>query len=435
MLPVVAIVGRPNVGKSTFFNRLLGERQAIVHDLTGVTRDRHYGESYWNNRDFTVIDTGGYLPDQGNVIVDGIREQIGIAIREADVIIFLTDVEQGITDLDQVVANMLRKQKKPVIVVANKADNTERSWQASEFYKLGFDDVFALSAITGTGTGELLDHLVTLLPEVTKGKNEDGTPKIAIIGRPNVGKSSLVNALLNDERSIVTDIAGTTRDSINSRLTFQEKSYILVDTAGLRRKSKVAENIEFYSAVRTAKSIRECNVAVLLIDAVQGFEAQDLKILREAERFNKGVIVAINKWDLIEKNTGSVKEFEKKIRDKMPNMGYIPVITISAVSRQRIFKIIETADLVLEQRSKKISTSQINKFMERIITDRPLPGSGDKERKIKYVTQVKSNPPVFMFFLNNPEGLPANYRRFIENRMREEFQFTGVPITLIFKEK
>ncbi|MEX0780489.1 MAG: ribosome biogenesis GTPase Der [Balneolales bacterium] len=435
MLPVVAIVGRPNVGKSTFFNRLIGERQAIVHDRTGVTRDRHYGESYWNNRDFTVIDTGGYLPERGNVIINGIREQIDIAITEADVIIFLVDVEQGITDLDQAVAGILRKQGKPVLVVANKADNTERSWQAAEFYKLGYDNIFALSSITGTGTGELLDHLVTLLPEEKKDQEEEGTPKLAIIGRPNVGKSSLVNALLNDERSIVTDIAGTTRDSINSRLTFHDKSYILVDTAGLRRKSKVAENIEFYSAVRTAKSIRECNVAILLIDAVQGFEAQDLRILREAEKFNKGVIVAINKWDLIEKDTGSVKEYEKRIRDKMPNMGYIPIITISAVSRQRIFKIIETADVVIEQRHKKISTSELNKFMERIITDRPLPGSGGKERKIKYVTQVKSNPPVFMFFLNNPEDLPANYRRFIENRMREEFQFTGVPITLIFKEK
>ncbi|MEX0929149.1 MAG: ribosome biogenesis GTPase Der, partial [Balneolales bacterium] len=254
MLPVVAIVGRPNVGKSTFFNRLIGERQAIVHDQTGVTRDRHYGESYWNDRDFTVIDTGGYLPERGNVIVDGIREQVQIAINEADVIIFLVDVEQGITDLDQAVAEILRKQAKPIVVVANKADNTERSWQASEFYKLGFEDVFALSSITGTGTGELLDYLVTLLPEETKNNNEDGTPKIAIIGRPNVGKSSLVNALLNDERSIVTDIAGTTRDSINSRLTFHDKSYVLVDTAGLRRKSKVAENIEFFSAVRTGKS-------------------------------------------------------------------------------------------------------------------------------------------------------------------------------------
>lgn len=435
MLPVVAIVGRPNVGKSTLFNRLIGERQAIVHDQTGVTRDRHYGESYWNNRDFTVIDTGGYLPERGNVIVDGIREQIDIAIREADLIIFLVDVEQGITDLDQSVANILRKQSKPVLVVANKADNTERSWQASEFYKLGYDDVFALSAITGTGTGELLDYLVTLLPEETKDEENEGIPKIAIIGRPNVGKSSLVNALLNDERSIVTDVAGTTRDSINSILAFHERTYLLMDTAGLRRKSKVAENIEFYSSVRTAKSIRECNVAILLIDAVQGFEAQDLRILREAERFNKGVIVAINKWDLIEKDTGSVKEFEKKIRDKMPNMGYIPIITISAKSRQRIFKIIEMADVVIEQRHKKISTSELNKFMERLITDRPMPGAGGKERKIKYVTQVKSNPPVFMFFLNNPEDLPANYRRYIENRMREDFQFTGVPITLIFKEK
>ncbi|MEX0685956.1 MAG: ribosome biogenesis GTPase Der [Balneolales bacterium] len=435
MLPVVAIVGRPNVGKSTFFNRLIGERQAIVHDQTGVTRDRHYGESYWNNRDFTLIDTGGYLPERGNVIVDGIREQIEIAILEADVIIFLVDVVQGITDLDQAVASILRKQNKPVLVVANKADNTERSWQASEFYKFGYDDVFALSSITGTGTGELLDHLVTILPLEVKDADEEGIPKIAIIGRPNVGKSSLVNALLNDERSIVTDIAGTTRDSINSRLSFQGNTYILVDTAGLRRKSKVAENIEFYSAVRTAKSIRECNVAVLLIDAVQGFEAQDLRILRDAERFNKGVIVALNKWDLVEKETNTVKDYEKKIRDKMPNMAYIPIITISAVSRQRIFKVIEMVDVVISERHKKISTSELNKFMERMISERPLPGAGDKQRKIKYVTQVKANPPVFMFFMNNPESLPAHYRRFIENRFREEFKFIGVPITLIFREK
>ncbi len=309
MLPVVAIVGRPNVGKSTLFNRLLGERQAIVHDESGVTRDRHYGESFWNGRDFTIIDTGGYLSGKADAIVKGIRTQVELAVQEADVIVFVVDVLQGITSEDDAVAHLLRRQEKPVLLAVNKSDNMEKTMQAPEFYKMGFTDLFAVSALSGSGTGELLDRLSELLPERLVALESQKWPKLAVIGRPNVGKSSFINALLNDERCIVTDIAGTTRDSVNSLLEYKGSTYTLVDTAGLRKRSRVHDNIEFYSLIRTEKSIRECDVAILLVDAEQGFHVQDARLLRQAEQFNKGMIIALNKWDLIEKETNTAKEF------------------------------------------------------------------------------------------------------------------------------
>ncbi len=435
MLPVVSIVGRPNVGKSTIFNRLIGERKAIVHDEYGVTRDRHYGESYWNGRDFTVIDTGGYLPDDMDVMVVGIREQVHIALEESDVVLFVVDTELGMNTLDKSVASVLRQQDRPVIVVTNKADNDERRLNASEFYELGFDEIFPVSAISGSGTGELLDRLVELLPE-KEPEQEDDAPKLAFIGRPNVGKSSLVNALLNDERSIVTDIAGTTRDSINSRFTFNNKDYILVDTAGLRKRVKVKENIEFYSTVRTEKAIRECDIAILILDAERGFEDQDKRVLREAEKFNKGLIIVLNKWDLIDdKDTNTVKEFETYIYDSVPQMSYIPIVTISAMNKKRIHRVIELADIVIQERMKQIPTSELNNFLEGILRDKPLPMKRGKQLKIQYMSQVKSNPPVFKFFMNSPQDLPPNYRRYLENKIRDAYSFTGVPITMVFRQK
>lgn len=436
MLPVVSIVGRPNVGKSTIFNRLIGKRKAIVHDEYGVTRDRHYGTSYWNDKDFNIIDTGGYLPDDMDVIVTGIREQVHIAIEESDVILFVVDAKFGINTLDKSVAAVLREQNKPVLVVANKADTEARRMNAVEFYELGFDDIYPISAISGTGTGELLDRVVELLPEETPDIIESSTPKIAFVGRPNVGKSSLVNALLNDERSIVTEIAGTTRDSIHSNFSFNNKEYILVDTAGLRKRAKVKENIEFYSTIRTAKAIQECDVAVLLIDAMRGFEDQDKKVLREAEKYNKGLIILLNKWDLVtDKETNTVKEFEEYIYNLIPLMDYIPIMTISATTKQRVHKIMDLVDIVLKNRKQEISTNSFNKFLEEIISQRPIPMKRGRQLKIQYATQVKKNPPVFKFFMNSPEDLPPNYRRYIENKIREKYDFTGVPITMVFRQK
>ncbi len=434
MLPVVSIVGRPNVGKSTLFNRLVGERKAIVHDMPGVTRDRHYGEAFWNDREFTVIDTGGYIPDDPHVFAVGIREQVHIALEESDVVLFVVDVEAGVTDLDKEVADILRRTPKPLILVANKADTPERAWNAAHFYALGFDHVQAVSSMNGSGTGDLLDHVVARLPEKTE-QFESKYPKLAIIGRPNVGKSSLVNRLLGVERSIVTDIAGTTRDSINSLLQWQDRTYELVDTAGLRRKARVKENVEFYSTIRTEKAIRECDVAILLIDAVQGFEAQDLNVLLQAERYNKGLMLLVNKWDLVEKETNTFNDYVLAIRAKMHNLDYVPILSISALSGQRVHKILDEVDEILVERAKKISTSELNRFIETVTKELPLPMARGTVLKIKYVTQVKANPPVFAFFMNKPQELPANYRRFLENRFRQTYRFHGVPITLVFKEK
>lgn len=436
MHPVVSIVGRPNVGKSTIFNRLIGSRKAIVDDEYGVTRDRHYGESFWNGRTFNVIDTGGYQPDETDIMTAGIREQVHIAIDESDVILFVVDCEAGMTSLDKSVARMLREdQETPVLLVPNKADNDERTLNAAEFYELGFEEMHPISAINGRGTGDLLDRLVTLLPD-EKEDQEPDIPKLAVVGRPNVGKSSFINSLLKDERCIVTDIPGTTRDSINSKLSFDGKDYILIDTAGLRKKRKVKENIEFYSTVRTDRALKECDVAILMLDAMRGFEAQDKHILREAENYNKGIVIVLNKWDLVpEKDSNIHKEFEEYVYDRVPMMDYVPIVSASALSGQRIYKVIKTADIVLQERKRTVSTPKLNDFMERILKRKPLPMRRGVALKIKYATQVKSDPPVFVFFMNIPEELPANYRRYIENEIRKEFGFQGVPITLRFKQK
>lgn len=435
MLPVVSIVGRPNVGKSTLFNRIVGERKAIVHDSSGVTRDRHYGEAFWNGIDFTLIDTGGYLPDDGDAIVLGIRQQVRLAIHESDVILLVVDVTMGITDYDLEICKLLREQDKPVIIIANKADNEDRIWEAPIFYSLGFDEVFAISSISGLGTGDMLDRVLELFPKEKKEAEHSDVPKIAVVGRPNVGKSSLVNALLNHERSIVTDIAGTTRDSINSPLHFDGKEYILVDTAGLRKKAKVHEDIEFYSTIRTHKAIREADIVVLLIDSTQGLEAQEIRILQEAEQFNKGIIIALNKWDLIEKETNTLKEYEEKIKTKIPSLSYIPIISISANTRQRLNKLMEMVEDVINERKKKISTSVLNQFIEKVTTQLKPPAVRGVPLNIKYGTMVKTNPPVFSFFMNRPSDLPANYRRYLESQIRKDFGFIGVPVTMVFKAK
>lgn len=435
MLPVVSIVGRPNVGKSTIFNRLVGSRKAIVDDEYGVTRDRHYGESYWNGHDFTVIDTGGYMPDESGVITRGIREQVHIAIEESDVILFVVDVEGGITSLDKAVASMLRKEEKPVLLVVNKCDNEERKLNATEFYALGIEELFPISAISGIGSGELLDRVVELLPEKEESTEKD-IPKLAIVGRPNVGKSSYVNALLNDDRCIVTDIPGTTRDSLNSKLKYQGRDYILIDTAGLRKRKNVKENVEFYSTVRTDRALRECDVAIIMIDAMQGFEHQDKKILNDAVDYNKGIVLVLNKWDLVpEKETNLLKEFEEYIYDRIPDMRWIPIVSGSALTKQRLYRVIDVADEVLAERKKEISTSDFNEFLQEILKERPMPMKRGRPLKIKYGLQVKSNPPVFKFFMNMPSELPPNYRRFIGRKIRERFKFTGVPITMTFRQK
>ncbi|MFW6347683.1 MAG: ribosome biogenesis GTPase Der [Cyclonatronaceae bacterium] len=434
MLPIVSIVGRPNVGKSTLFNRLIGRRKAIVHDFSGVTRDRHYGESFWNDREFTIIDTGGYVPDDDDVMLTGIREQVQLALEESAITIFVVDVETGISDLDMAVAQVLRQHGRNVVIAANKADNRERRWDAAEFYSLGFEHVFPVSSINGSGTGELLDKVTELLPPEKPFKPSD-TPKIAVIGRPNVGKSSYVNALLNHDRSIVTDVAGTTRDSIDSELEYKGTRYTLIDTAGLRRRARVKENIEFYSTVRTIRSVMECDVALLLIDAEQGFQAQDIRVLSEAERFNKGIIIAVNKWDLLEKDTHTYKNYVEQIKARIPMMDYVPVISISAKDRKRIYNVLDLAAEIIENRRRKISTAELNKFIEQMKIERPMPYVRGNQLKLNYATQVKQNPPVFAFFMNKPRELPPNYRRFIEHRLRKTYNFEGVPITMVFKEK
>ncbi|MEX0894714.1 MAG: ribosome biogenesis GTPase Der [Balneolaceae bacterium] len=437
MNSIVSIVGRPNVGKSTLFNRMVGSRDAIVHDEFGVTRDRHYGETFWNGLNFTVIDTGGYLPDEMDVIYQGVREQANIAMEESDLILFVVDTADGVNPLDESVAQILREQEKPVLLVVNKADNEHRMMSSAEFYSLGFDELYPVSAISGTGTGELMDKIVDLLPGQDRAEEvERQEPKIAFVGRPNVGKSSMVNALVKSERCIVTEIPGTTRDAIDSEIQYEDETYILVDTAGLRKKAKVRGNIEFYSNVRTDRALRECDVAIVIVDAMQGFEEQDKRIIREAARLNKGIIIVLNKWDTVpEKETNLFKEFQEYVYERIPMMRYIPIISTSALTGQRVDRILETARQVILERKKKISTPDLNDYLAKFIQERPLPMKRGKKLKIQYATQVKSSPPVFKFFMNNPEELPPNYRRFIEKKLRDQYQFTGVPITMVFRQK
>ncbi len=434
-MPLVAIVGRPNVGKSTFFNRLTESRRSIVHDEPGVTRDRVYGTANWTGRDFSVVDTGGFVPRSTDRFEEAIREQVQIAIDEADALIFVVDVTTGVTDIDEEMAAVLRKSDKPVFVAANKADNEMRRWEASTFYQLGLGEVYPISSINGSGTGDLLDAVVAALPPEQVREEEEGRVRIAIIGRPNVGKSSLTNALLGEERSIVTEISGTTRDAIDSLLKYHGQEIVLVDTAGLRKRSKVEENVEFYSTLRTERAIQECDVAVLLLDATQGLEAQDIRVLKHAEEMKKGLVVAVNKWDLVEKETNTARDYQRSIHERLKTLDYVPVLFISAVTKQRISRVLDTALQIAENRRKRIPTAQLNEVMQEAIQRHRPPSYRGQLVRIKYVTQIREAPPVFAFFCNQPKGVGEAYERYLENQIREAFDFTGVPLTLVFKQK
>lgn len=435
MSNIVAIVGRPNVGKSTLFNRLVQSRQAIVEESSGVTRDRHYGHSDWNGKSFTVIDTGGYVVGSDDIFEEEIRKQVDLAIDEADVIIFVVDGQAGVHVLDEDVALILRKCKKKVLLGVNKTDIPSKFGEAAEFYALGLGEIYPFSAMTGTGTGELLDEVVKYLPNDTT-EDYSNLPRFAVVGRPNVGKSSMINAFLGQERNIVTDIAGTTRDSNNTHFNAFGMDFMLVDTAGLRKKSKVYENIEFYSVMRSIRAIEECDVAILIIDATQGFDAQDMNILRLIERNKKGLVLVVNKWDLVEKDSNTHLAFENMIRERTAPFVDYPIIFTSAINRQRTFKVLETAHKVYENRERKVSVRELNDTMLEIINSQPPQiASRGRYLKIKYITQLKSPTPQFIFFCNLPKDVKDNYVRFLENKIRSIWDFHGVPIQLFFREK
>src|SRR4029077_10741502 len=433
----VAIVGRPNVGKSTFFNRLLEQRKAIVDDVSGVTRDRQYGITDWNGKSFNVIDTGGFVPHSDDVFEREIRKQVNIAIEEAHAIVFMTDASVGITHLDEAMAGMLRKSSKPVFLVVNKVDNNERMLAASEFYSLGFDKIFFISSMSGSGTGELLDAITDLIPAEDADAMElaDSLPKFAIIGQPNVGKSSLLNSLVGQERTIVSDIPGTTRDTIHTHYKLFQKEFVLIDTAGLRRKTKVHEDLEFYSVIRAIRAMDEADVCLLLIDATKGISAQDLNIFSLASRKGKGIVLLVNKWDLFEKETNTSKEFEKKLKEKIAPFTDVPILFISAKDKTRIFKAIETALEVYDNRHRKISTSELNDVMLKAVETYHAPVVRGHPIKIKYVTQLPTVVPSFAFFCNFPDDVKTPYKNYLENQLREKFDFTGVPIRLFFRKK
>ncbi|MDD4215834.1 MAG: ribosome biogenesis GTPase Der [Bacteroidales bacterium] len=431
---IVAIVGRPNVGKSTLFNRLIERREAIVDNESGVTRDRIYGHSVWNGKEFSVVDTGGFVDNSKDIFEQEIAKQVFIAIEEADVIIFVLDVESGVTDLDLAVAEILRKTKKPVFLAANKVDTNARIADSYEFYNLGLGEVFCISAMTGSGTGEILDAVAEELSN-EEPHDEDNLPRITIVGRPNVGKSSLTNVLIGTERNIVTEIAGTTRDSINTRYNKFGFDFMLVDTAGVRRKNRVSENLEFYSVMRAIRAIEHSDVCVLMIDASLGFEAQDQNILNLIRKNKKGIVIVVNKWDLIEKSTNSVKEFTKQIMDKIAPFNDIPILFVSVLNKQRIHNVIETAIKVYESRTQRIATGVLNEVMLEAIEAYAPPVLKGKRVRIKYVTQLPTPTPVFAFFTNLPQYIREPYKRYLENKLRENFDFTGVPIVLVFRDK
>ncbi len=434
MSNIVAIVGRPNVGKSTLFNRLTGERAAIVDPVAGVTRDRHYGKSDWNGIEFSVIDTGGYVVGSEDVFEEEIRKQVEFAIDEADAILFLMDVSEGLNMMDTEVAGLLRRCKKPVLAVVNKVDNTARQQDVSEFYQLGFEHLFAISGVNGSGTGELLDELVRYFkPELEE--EEITLPKFAVVGRPNVGKSSLVNVLLGAERNIVTPVAGTTRDSIYSRYNQFGFDFYLVDTAGLRKKNRVYENVEFYSTLRSIRAIENSDVCLLMIDATDGFGAQDQHILSHIEKNHKGVVIVVNKWDLVEKTTHTHKEFEEMVRQKTAPFTDLPILFTSTINKQRIFKALETATQVYKNRTRKVTTSKLNELLLPIIEQNPPPANKGKHVKIKYITQLPLHYPAFAFFCNLPQYIKEPYKRFLENQLRKNFDYAGIPLVLYFREK
>ena len=434
MASVVAIIGRPNVGKSTLFNRLTESREAIVDEIAGVTRDRHYGKSEWNGVEFSLIDTGGYIQGSDDVFEEEIRRQVKIAIDECTAMFFVVDVNDGVTDYDKAVAQLVRKSGKQCLLVANKADNSERAAYSADFYQLGLGEVYPISAINGSGTGELLDELVRVLPNTESLPEEENIPKIAIVGRPNVGKSSLTNALLGEERNIVTSIAGTTRDSINTRYKAFGHDLILIDTAGIRKKAKVEEDLEFYSVMRSIKAIENSDVCVIMLDATLGIEAQDLAIFRLAIKNHKGVVIAVNKWDLEEKETNTAKEYEDFIREQIAPFRDVPIVFISAKDKQRILKVVELAMGVYENKKRKVSTSELNEFFLPLIENYGPPAIKGKYIKVKYVTQLP-NMPVFVFFCNLPQYINDPYIRFLENKLREQWDFSGVPIDIYFRKK
>jgi len=433
-MSIVAIVGRPNVGKSTFFNRLIQRREAIVDAVSGVTRDRHYGKSDWNGKTFSLIDTGGYVVGSDDVFEAEIDKQVELAIGEADVIIFMVDVTHGITGMDQEVAQLLRRSKKPYFLAVNKVDNANREQDAVEFYGLGVDRYFTISSINGSGTGDLLDAVVTALPEA-KEENTSELPRFAVVGRPNAGKSSFINALIGEDRFVVTDIAGTTRDSIDTQYNRFGFDFNLVDTAGIRKKSKVKEDLEFYSVMRSVRAIEHCDVVLLVFDAMRGFDGQVQNIFWLAQRNNKGVVILANKWDLVDKDHKTTKAMEQYIRQQCEPFVDVPIVFMSALSKQRIYKAIETAVTVYENRSKKVKTSQLNDVMLPIIQATPPPATKGKYVKIKFCTQLPTPYSSFAFFANLPQYVKDPYKRFMENQLREHFDFNGVPITVYIRKK
>ncbi|MEJ6582982.1 MAG: ribosome biogenesis GTPase Der [Crocinitomicaceae bacterium] len=436
MSNIIAIVGRPNVGKSTLFNRLTESQTAIVKEVSGVTRDRIYGRGEWNGVDFSVIDTGGYVKGSDDIFEEEIRKQVEIAIDEAHVIVFMLDVTTGIVDLDEVVAGMLRKAKKKVFIAANKVDNTQRVGMSAEFWSLGLGEVFDISATNGSGTGEILDEIVKEFDKDDDSvRDKDHLPRIAIVGKPNVGKSSLINALTGQERNIVTPISGTTRDTINTRYNAFGFDFMLIDTAGIRKQSKVHEDIEYYSVLRSVRAIETSDVCIFMVDAEEGIQKQDLTIFYMIEKNSKGVVVLINKWDLVEKDHKTMLAYEEKVREQLAPFNDVPIIFTSTVTKQRLHKAIEMAMEVYENRVRKIPTSKLNDLMLGIIEATPPPSTKGKYVKIKYVQQLPTHSPAFAFFCNLPQYIPDSYKRFLENRLREAFNFTGIPLRIFFRKK
>lgn len=434
MNSIVAIVGRPNVGKSTLFNRMVQRRDAIVDAVSGVTRDRHYGKSDWNGKEFSLIDTGGYSIGSDDIFEEEIRKQVQLAIEEADIIVFVVDVETGIMPMDTAVAEILRKEKKPVFLTINKVDNAMRETDATEFYSLGLGEYYSISSINGSGTGDLLDAVAEKIPD-TSIEEIDDLPRFAVVGRPNAGKSSFINALIGEERNIVTDIAGTTRDSIDTKYNRFGFEFNLVDTAGIRKKSKVKEDLEFYSVMRAVRAIEHSDVILLIVDASRGFEGQDKNIFWLAEKNKKGIVILVNKWDLVDKVTNTMRDFEEKIRKETAPFTDIPIVFISALTKQRVFKAIETAVGVFENRKNRVPTNKLNDIMLPILKSYPPPSLKGKYVKIKYCTQLPTPTPQFAFFANLPQYVKDPYKRYIENQLRKEFNFNGVPIVIYFRKK
>ena len=440
MSNIIAIVGRPNVGKSTLFNRLIEQRKAIMDNISGVNRDRHYGYGQWTGKFFTVIDTGGYVHGSEDIFEGAIREQVEMAIEESNVLLFVVDCQTGLTDLDKDFAKVLRKSKKPVILIANKADTHEKAYAAAEFYELGLGDPFPIAAESGSGTGDMLDVMISHFEEEGEENPEAGVPRVAILGRPNVGKSSFLNALLGKDRSIVTDLAGTTRDAIQNHYTLYGKDFIITDTAGIRRKARVDDNIEYYSVLRSIKALEECDIAIILIDATTidhntGLEAQDMNIISMADKAKKGIVLMINKWDLVAKDTNTSIKLENALKERLAPLNYMPVIFTSVLEKKRIFQVVEKMLEVFENRSQKVSTSKLNDVMLEVIQNYPPPAWKGKYIKIKYCTQVSTPYPTFIFFCNLPQYIKESYERYLENQMRKAFKLEGTPISLFFRKK